>query len=223
MTEYLNEEFINKRLINVDENGQPIIARINENGQVEIVKKPDHEVYPPIKVFCSICMEYIFNTTDKFMCGGPYNGAMFAEAHEPGWGRYFLFHESITDGNLFCPRCEQSFVGADGSLVTEFGRIKAGQKTVDVFALSYVIDLPHCDNVLTRSDVMAPEGKPKDAAIATPKGKPQVYCKKCGGPMRYYAQHRWEGCPAKEGGQINGEISNEDDRGRTTVQQVEPA
>lgn len=84
-----------------------------------------------MKVFCQTCKEYVLDTSDKFVIGGPYNGAMF---QAPSQVRYhvdaFMFAEWVEYGNLFCPRCTQGFIIA-GVILTEHGLIKEGQGSID--------------------------------------------------------------------------------------------
>ncbi len=84
-----------------------------------------------MKVYCQTCKEYVLDTSDKFVIGGQYNGSMF---QAPVQSRYhvdaFMFQEWVVYGDLFCPRCDQSFI-INGVILTEHGLIKEGQKSLD--------------------------------------------------------------------------------------------
>ncbi len=84
-----------------------------------------------MKVYCQTCKEYVLDTSDKFVIGGQYNGSMF---QAPVQSRYhvdsFMFKEWVVYGDLFCPRCDQSFI-INGVILTEHGLIKEGQKSLD--------------------------------------------------------------------------------------------
>ncbi len=84
-----------------------------------------------MKIYCQTCKEYVLDTSDKFVIGGPYNGAMF---QAPSQSRYhvdaFMFKEWVVHGDLFCPRCEQGFIIA-GVILAEHGLIKEGQGSID--------------------------------------------------------------------------------------------
>jgi hypothetical protein len=84
-----------------------------------------------MKIFCCLCTEHCFDTTDVFKCGGPYNGSMFAKPNHVGpyKGQYPRQGEWQVGGDLTCPFCEQDFMLY--GLVTEHGVIVPGQKTID--------------------------------------------------------------------------------------------
>lgn len=86
-----------------------------------------------MKLYCFFCREYILETTDKFVVGGPYHGAMFSKADQPRWSNpdYFQFSESAKNGDLYCPRCCNNVIRNDGSILSEHGIIQKGQKSVD--------------------------------------------------------------------------------------------
>lgn len=69
--------------------------------------------------------------TEAFICGGPYNGTMFKSAQGmPPYSKYPR-HSGIVKKNLQCPWCSGVFLGPSDELLTEHGKIKAGQKTYD--------------------------------------------------------------------------------------------
>lgn len=85
-----------------------------------------------MKIYCFTCKEYILEKSDKFVMGGPYNGAMFEPATNDRYSAsMFERREDIKDGNLFCPRCMGHFIDATGSLLTEHGFIVKGQESID--------------------------------------------------------------------------------------------
>lgn len=85
-----------------------------------------------MKIYCQTCKEYVLESSDKFVVGGPYNGAMFKSA---AYDRYsasmFPCREDVKDGNLFCPRCLGLFIDTPGNLLTEHGVIMKGQESLD--------------------------------------------------------------------------------------------
>lgn len=84
-----------------------------------------------LKIFCLTCKEYILETSDEFVCGGPYHGAMFEGATADKWAAtLFKLHETVKGGDLFCPRCMGPFIVA-GRLLTEHGVIQPGQTSID--------------------------------------------------------------------------------------------
>ena len=178
-----------------------------------------------IKVYCMMCREHILNTSERFVCGGPYNGAMFEpiETENTLYGMYFSFDDSVMDGNLVCPRCENNFIEVDGTLLTEYGMVKKGQGSIswDLESLAYDAE----GHPLSRSDVWAKEEdrrgrvgnqnpflhgsienpskrkpveveevKPQEEEKPQQKWEAKVKCKKCGQPIRWPAEHR-HGCP----------------------------
>ena len=85
-----------------------------------------------MKIFCCLCTQHIFDTTDKFKPGGPYSGAMFAKPEHivgPYHGFYPEQGEWRVNGDLSCPFCEQDFMVY--GLLTEHGVIIPGQDSVD--------------------------------------------------------------------------------------------
>ena len=85
-----------------------------------------------MKVFCCLCTQHIFDTTDSFKIGGPYNGGMFRKPDHivgPYHGFYPEQGEWRVNGDLSCPLCEQDFM-ANG-LLTEHGLIVPGQESLD--------------------------------------------------------------------------------------------
>jgi len=91
---------------------------------------------PTIKIYCQTCREYVLDTTEEFIPGGPYHGAMFAapEASRINMDT-FAFQEWVTYGDLFCPRCENQFIlgSPEGGeiILTEHGLLEPECGTVD--------------------------------------------------------------------------------------------
>lgn len=111
-----------------------------------------------IKVYCILCREHILNASDKFVCGGPYDGSMFAPIKNENsmFAMYFNFEGWVNGGNLYCPRCEQNFIETDGTLLTEYGMIRPGQTSIE-HSGSLAYDTDHEKNLLSRSDLYVPE------------------------------------------------------------------
>ena len=85
-----------------------------------------------MRIYCLTCKEYILNTSDAMILGGPYNGAMFEPATGDKWAMTtFDCREHTKGGDLWCPRCMGRFLGDRGELLTEHGVVYAGQRTVD--------------------------------------------------------------------------------------------
>lgn len=85
-----------------------------------------------MKIYCACCKKWTLDSTDKFVCGGPYRGDMFRP--KPGlkaYGDFFRFNHRTRAGDLVCPLCQQGIVKRNGDLLTEHGTIKPGQATVD--------------------------------------------------------------------------------------------
>ncbi len=110
-----------------------------------------------MKIYCQTCKEYVLDTSDKFVIGGPYNGAMF---QAPSQARYhvdaFMFNEWVVHGDLFCPRCEQGFIIA-GVILTEHGLIKEGQGSIDA-DYSVIHTIGELTNQLMYADKWSREG-----------------------------------------------------------------
>lgn len=84
-----------------------------------------------MRIYCLCCKKHILDTTEAFICGGPYNGTMFISSQGmPPYSKYPR-HETIKGRNLQCPWCSAPFLGVKDELLTEHGKIKAGQKTYD--------------------------------------------------------------------------------------------
>jgi hypothetical protein len=84
-----------------------------------------------MKIFCLTCKKHVLDTTETFVCGGPYNGTMFVSAQGmPPYAKYPR-HVGVVKKNLQCPWCSAPFLGVSDELLTEHGKIKAGQKTYD--------------------------------------------------------------------------------------------
>jgi len=89
-----------------------------------------------VKVYCQTCREYILDSSDAFVPGGPYDGSMFVP---PSMARYnvdhFAFQKWVTHGDLFCPRCSGLFIlGTPRTgeiLLTEHGLLESGIRCVD--------------------------------------------------------------------------------------------
>lgn len=114
-----------------------------------------------MKVFCVRCMRWILDTSDKFVCGGPYNGSMFQKSDDglDNFAHYFLFHSTTTEGNLFCPFCDQKFMHENDILLTEHGLIMPGQGSVDTS-----ISCIYPDNTL-KSDSMPSREKDRRGSV----------------------------------------------------------
>ena len=85
-----------------------------------------------MKIYCLTCREYILETSDAFVIGGSYNGAMFKGATGDRWAAsLFRTVESVKGGDLYCPRCMGPFIVDGGKLLTEHGVIQPGQKSID--------------------------------------------------------------------------------------------
>lgn len=84
-----------------------------------------------MKIFCLTCKKHVLDTTEAFICGGPYNGTMFVSSSGmPPYAKYPK-HAGIVKKNLQCPWCSAPFLGIKDELLTEHGKIKAGQRTYD--------------------------------------------------------------------------------------------
>ena len=95
-----------------------------------------------MKIFCKSCNRYVFDTSSKFVMGGPYDGSMFQPVagvngypYRPAYQK--RMNENMKKGNLKCPMCFNRFVWPDGSVMTGHGRVRAGQETVDERILFY--------------------------------------------------------------------------------------
>lgn len=162
-----------------------------------------------IKVFCVRCTEHVLDTSDKFQCGGPYSGEMFVPVGDNWFGDYFNFERWVEGGNLHCPRCHGNFIDDDGALLTEYGRVKEGQATIDR-STTLAHDIGNEKDILSRDDVWAPEMKepepepepvvekppevselepPPDGQPEQPK-KRKFICKKCGKEIPYGMAHK---------------------------------
>jgi len=85
-----------------------------------------------MKIYCLTCREYILETSDDLVIGGPYNGAMFKGATNDKWAStMFRTVADIKGGDLHCPRCMGPFIVDGGKLLTEHGVIQPGQKSID--------------------------------------------------------------------------------------------
>lgn len=84
-----------------------------------------------MKIYCLTCKRYVLDTTEAFVCGGPYNGTMFVSTKAMPFYRKYPKHEGIKGRNLQCPWCTGQFLGVSGELLTEHGKIKSGQTTYD--------------------------------------------------------------------------------------------
>jgi uncharacterized C2H2 Zn-finger protein len=85
-----------------------------------------------MRIYCFTCREYVLDTTDKFVMGSDYNGAMFKLAGKCERMKASMFRnrESVKRANLLCPWCEGLFINR-GKLLTEFGVIHPGQLALD--------------------------------------------------------------------------------------------
>ena len=175
-----------------------------------------------IKVYCVNCRDIILLTSDKFKIGGPYDGGMFKtfwnDSRSVG---DFVFNAWATSGNLWCPRTEgHDFINGDGSLLTEHGLIREGQKTLDT-EFSIIYHDPPLKNQLKWVDRWSKElilnGPPvlelheddelekewKERIIGVDLVVPgedrtvikrTFTCKKCGKQMDYGIEHKINGC-----------------------------
>lgn len=114
-----------------------------------------------MKIFCIRCLRYVLKTSDKFKCGGPYNGEMFAPIEDVVW-HYFSFTPDITDGSLQCPMCDLSFIDTDGSLLTEYGLIPEGMTAIDTIT-SHAFEE---GGIMVMSRIEINPGKPIEREVA---------------------------------------------------------
>ena len=140
-----------------------------------------------MKVYCQTCKEYVLDTSDKFVVGGSYNGAMF---QAPVQSRYhvdsFMFQEWVVYGDLFCPRCDQSFIIA-GVILTEHGLIKEGQKSLDTEFFVIHTEGEH-KNQLKSAVIWSLEGdfegfEPEEVEDIPPPGEPITFGEQIKGAM----------------------------------------
>lgn len=82
-------------------------------------------------IYCVSCREPCLETSEKFIPGSEYTGEMFQSyKNDHAYAADFNFEAWETEGNLWCPRCEQNFI-QDGEILTEHGRIKKGQGKIN--------------------------------------------------------------------------------------------
>lgn len=105
-----------------------------------------------MKIYCLTCREACLRTSNRFKPGGPYTGDMFASLKNcTRYADDFYFQDWVNSGNLWCPRCLQEFVQG-GVLLTEHGKIRIGQKTIDR-SVSIVHKGGELDGLLKSTDV----------------------------------------------------------------------
>ena len=129
-------------------------------------------------IFCITCREPILQTSPQLVLGGKYTGDMFCALKDfPRYADDFNFAEWVADGNLWCPRCSQNFITVDGCLLTEHGKVRFGQQSIDksVFATHKHGVL---SGMLKSPDIWSQEKiEPKPASISKPKSKSKLKSK----------------------------------------------
>ncbi len=87
-----------------------------------------------MKIYCKTCNKYILDTSPEFILGGPYDGSMFQKVTHVKYQKSLNFPKLVKTtrkGSLTCPMCDAALEGRDGVILTEHGRVRAGQKTID--------------------------------------------------------------------------------------------
>ena len=85
-----------------------------------------------MKIYCTTCKEYILNTSDAFVLGGPYDGSMFDPITNDRYrATMFRCTKDTIKANLHCPRCMGEFISFHGDILTEHGLLPKGQRTID--------------------------------------------------------------------------------------------
>lgn len=136
------------------------------------------------------------DTTEAFICGGPYNGTMFKSAQGmPPYAKYPR-HAGIVKKNLQCPWCSGVFLGPSDELLTEHGKIKAGQKTYDpdfsivwqegpaIGKLMYIKDAPESAEKIEHADKLIDASIPNPYTIAEVIEEKEKISKKRGRPSK---------------------------------------
>lgn len=120
--------------------------------------------YEDIQVWCPICREVILLTSDKFLPGVEYNGAMFKSLHNDSRvSSDPVFAEWNKRGDLSCPRAPgiHGFLlerPMDGGLLTEHGIVLKGQETVDkTFRIVYGDEEPALKGMMKSPHIMSLE------------------------------------------------------------------
>ena len=87
-----------------------------------------------MKIYCKTCNKYILDTSPEFIIGGPYDGSMFQKVTNRRYQLSLNFPKLVKNtrkGSLTCPMCDATLEGRDGVLLTEHGRVRPGQATID--------------------------------------------------------------------------------------------